>query len=251
MSKNSSMIKQLPNFLTTINIMLGCLAIVFAFEGNLQLSSVMVILAAVMDFFDGFFARILHAYSGFGKSLDSLADMVAFGIAPAIVLYHILIMSLTFHDSSFNIETASLLESIILYAAFLIAIFSGIRLARFTSTNTGNSHFLGVPTPANALLIASIAIILVETEKEQLRELLLNTYFLVILILILCILMVSGLKLFSLKFSTFSFKSNQVRYIFLIVSALLLILFQLFAVPVIFVFYIFLSLLQNWKVIPE
>ena len=203
MTKNNSMIKQIPNLLTSMNIFLGCMAIAFAFERNLQIAGFIVFLAAILDFLDGYFARSLNAISTFGKTLDSLADIVSFGVAPSIILYQMLIMSLTYHDSSFNIETASILESIIMYTSFLVAVFSGIRLARFTiSTNSDSdkNYFYGLPTPAAAILIASIGLILVETENVELQDLVLNTYFLVILVILLSLLMVSDLRLFSLKF---------------------------------------------------
>lgn len=251
MTKENAMIKQIPNLLTSINIFLGCMAITFAFERNLQFAGYTIFLAAVIDFLDGFFAKVLKAYSEFGKTLDSLADIVSFGVAPSIILYQIMIMSLTYHDSSFNIETATILESTILYTSFLVAVFGGIRLARFTISASDRNHFYGLPTPATGILVASIALILVETEKDQLRDLVLNTYFLVILICLLSIMMVSGLRLFSLKFSNYRFGENVTRYIFLSLCLVLLILFQIFALPVIFFIYIFMSLLQNWNALPK
>jgi CDP-diacylglycerol---serine O-phosphatidyltransferase len=252
MTKDNSIIKQIPNLLTSMNIFLGCMAIAFAFERNLQIAGFIIFLAAIIDFLDGYFARSLNAISSFGKTLDSLADIVSFGVAPSIILYQMLIMSLTYHDSSFNIETATILESIILYTSFLVAVFSGIRLARFTiSANSDNNYFYGLPTPAAAILIASIALILVETENVQLQDLVLNTYFLVILVILLSLLMVSGLRLFSFKFATYAFSKNVTRYIFLIISLILIIIFNVFAIPVIFFIYIFLSLLQNWNALPH
>jgi CDP-diacylglycerol--serine O-phosphatidyltransferase len=250
MASNNSVLKQIPNLITSINILLGCMAIAFAFERNLQAAAYIVFLAAVMDFLDGFFARMLNAYSDFGKTLDSLADIVSFGVAPSIILYQILIMSLTYHDPTFNIETASILESSILYTAFLIAVFGGIRLARFTIADQDKDYFSGVPIPATAILIASIGLSLVETEVNLLRDLILNTYFLVILVLLLSLLMVSGLRVFSIKFTSYKFSQNITRYVFLIISLMLLIIFQVFAIPVIFIIYIFMSLLNNWGVIP-
>ncbi len=252
MTKDNSVIKQIPNLLTSLNIFLGCMAIAFAFEHNLQISGFIIFLAAIVDFLDGYFARSLNAISSFGKTLDSLADIVSFGVAPSIILYQMLIMSLTYHDSSFNIETATILESTVLYTSFLVAVFGGIRLARFTiSTDSDKNYFYGLPTPAAAILVASIALILVETENVRLQDLILNTYFLVILVILLSLLMVSGIRLFNLKFTTYTFSKNVTRYIFLIISLILIIIFQVFAGPVIFFIYIFLSLLQNWNVLPN
>ncbi len=196
----------------------------------------MIGLAAVLDFGDGFAARILQSFSSIGKELDSLADCVTFGVLPGMILYKLLQRSLM-HDK-FSLELFVLLP----YLAFLITIFSAIRLAKFNVDTRQTDSFIGVPTPANALFIGSLPLIL--WQHPGWSSFLLNPYALVIYIAVMSFLMVSELPLFALKFKDFSFANNRVRYLFLFFSLALLVFLQFAAVPVIILLYIALSLVR-------
>ena len=241
-----SIYRHIPNILTILNLFSGCIAIVLSFEDYLLLAVYFIFIAAILDYFDGFAARLLKTITETGKELDSLADMVSFGIAPSVIMYHLLKMSLVYRNPSFSFESINFVEVIILFSAFLIAVFSGIRLAKFNLDKQQNNSFIGLPSPANAILIASITFILLSTENENFQKIILNIYVLLPLILFLSILLIAKFPMFSLKFKNLSFKGNKIRYIFLGISAILLILLQTIAIPIIVFFYILLSAVNNW-----
>ncbi|OZA56958.1 MAG: CDP-diacylglycerol--serine O-phosphatidyltransferase, partial [Sphingobacteriales bacterium 39-40-5] len=137
--------KHIPNSVTCLNLFSGCLGIVFAFQGNLIWASYAIVIAAVFDFFDGMLARLLKAYSDIGKELDSLADMVSFGVLPSVIIYQLFALS---PQIDFGADWLS-------FSAFIIAVFSALRLAKFNIDTRQSENFIGLPTPANALLIAS------------------------------------------------------------------------------------------------
>jgi len=234
--------KHIPNALTCGNLLCGCLAIVFAFEGNLVISAYLVGVAAVLDFFDGFVARLLNVGGELGKQLDSLADMVTFGVVPAVVMYHLLALAFWGNQT----QPRGLLTDwypFLAYVPFLIAIFSALRLAKFNIDTRQTTSFIGVPTPANAILICSLPLIL--AFHRGFTEWILNPYFLICLTLLMSYLLVAELPLFALKFKTFKWADNKIRFVFLIVSAVLLILFQVVAIPCIIFLYIVLSIINN------
>jgi CDP-diacylglycerol--serine O-phosphatidyltransferase len=235
--------KQIPNLITLTNLLIGCIAITKAFEKEIEISAYLILLAALLDFLDGFAARMLNAFSEMGKILDSLSDLISFGLAPAVLLYQVMIMSLTLQDSSFNYETANFAEQVIMFSTFLITIFGAIRLARFSISEPSNDHFTGLPIPAAGILALSIGLIIVETSNEAIQTLLLSTPLLIITIVVTGLLMVSKIPMFSLKFKGMGWKSNQIKYIFILLSALLLILFRFYAVPMLIVLYILMSLI--------
>lgn len=221
--------KHIPNTITCLNIFAGCLACVVAFKGIFILAAYFVLLAAVFDFLDGFAARVFKAYSPLGKELDSLADVISFGLAPGFILFSFL---------------TRVTESYWAMFAFLIPIFSALRLAKFNIDERQTSSFLGLPTPANAIfwafLISSI-------KKQYLSYLTLNDFVVAIIALIgiFCFLLVSNVPMFSLKFENLRWKENKIRYIFILGSIALIIWFKIKALPFVVVLYIFLSLL-NW-----
>jgi CDP-diacylglycerol--serine O-phosphatidyltransferase len=244
MKENSSILRHLPNLLTLLNVLLGCLAINKAFERNFIFSATLIFIAAFIDFLDGFLARKLNTTSEFGKALDSLADIVSFGVAPSFMIYQLLTMSLIMNNPTFSLDTLTIVDSIILYSGFLIPVFGAIRLARFNSNNVEKKFFQGLPIPAAGILFASITLLFAQTENEVIRNIIINTPFLLILILGISILMVSKLPLFSLKFEDFSFsKDNQLRYLFISASIVLLVLLQYLGIPLIIILYILLSLI--------
>ncbi len=230
-----------PNTLTSLNLLSGSVALVFVFEGLLHIAAILVLLASVFDFLDGFSARILNAYSAIGKELDSLADLVSFGLVPSFIVYSY--MQANVPAGWGNIYGLDLLP----FTAFLIIIFSALRLAIFNIDDRQSEQFIGLPTPANALFFVSLPIILHYGSEQHFlyaffQQLSQGFIFLLVLTLVSSTLLVSTLPLFSLKFKNFSFKENQIRYIFVIFSILAVIFLGIFALPLIIVFYILLSL---------
>ena len=230
-------IKQhIPNAITCCNLLCGCLAIVKAFEGDLIMSAYLVGLAAIFDFFDGFAARLLRVVSPIGKDLDSLADMVTFGVVPGVIMYKLLGTGIEIYNLENNI--IPLKFSLI---AFLITIFSAIRLAIFNNDTRQTSSFIGVPTPAVAIFICSIPLVLQNND----HLIFLHPIFLISTTVIFSILLVSKLPLFALKFKTFGWKGNRTKYIFLGLSVLLLIFLQFVGIPLIILLYIVMSLITH------
>jgi len=225
--------KHIPNFVTCLNLFSGCLGIVFAFQGNLIWSSYAIVIAAILDFFDGLLARLLKAYSEIGKELDSLADVVSFGVLPSVIIYHLFALS---PQPEFNTTWLSLL-------AFVIAVFSALRLAKFNIDTRQSENFIGLPTPANALLIASFPLIIAES-NTYFANFILNPWFLLIFSLIMSMLLVAEVPLISLKFKTLDLKENMLRYILIISSVLLLLFLKFEAVPIIIIIYFLVSLVQ-------
>ncbi len=268
----------IPNIITLLNLLCGCLAIVFAFQGNLVWSAYLVGIAAVLDFLDGFVARALKQFSPVGKDLDSLADMVTFGVVPGVVMFHLLnaaMVPLPWADGAFvpgpdlfgslwvsgNIPTQPLWMKILPYTAFLIPLFSALRLAKFNNDTRQSDSFIGVPTPANSILICSFPLILKIHESsagagwtmyppptlfdQQVYEVLLNPWFLIGVTIVMSYLLIAELPLFSLKFKNFGWKKNEIRYSFLAASLVLLVLLKYIALPLVIVLYVLLSVVNN------
>ena len=262
MSKNSFLYRNIPNFFTLMNLLSGAIAIVLAFEGrnNLVLAAYFIYIAGVFDFFDGFAARTLKVTSSFGKELDSLADLVSFGLAPSMILYQLLKQSQQIKQFSFSLPS---IEILIVFSAFLIAIFSAIRLAKFNIDDNQTETFMGLATPACAMLIASIPLISEFNPNDLILfpNLSKNTFFffsvlalgvyiirpimLLPLIAILSILLVAKIPMFSLKFKNYKFEDNKLKYIFIIFSIISFISLQILAVPIIFLLYISFSIFNN------
>ena len=243
--------RHIPNAITCGNLLCGCLAIVAAFNNNLVWSAYLVGIAAVLDFFDGFAARILKVGGEMGKQLDSLADVVTFGVVPGVVMYEfILNYQVHFTDKSYEIPNQNLVTFYLYssYIAFLIPIFSAIRLAKFNLDTRQTSSFIGVPTPANSILICSLPLInhfqptFLGLNIINITN---NIYFLISLTIIMSYLLVAELPLFALKFKNFKWADNKIQYVFLISSLLLLIVFHFIAIPIIIFLYIVLSIINN------
>lgn len=217
--------RHIPNFLTCSNLFCGCIGVVFVLNGNLTSAAYFVWVACVFDFLDGFAARMLKVSSPIGKELDSLADMVSFGLLPAMVMYVML------QDSN------SYGYGYLPYFAFSIAIFSAIRLAIFNIDETQSDSFKGLPTPANALFITSLPLL-----TGNIAIALFEPWILCAIVAISSYLLVSGIPLFALKFKNFSWKENKIRFTFLVLSAVLLAVLKIAAIPVIILLYVTLSL---------
>ena len=228
--------KHIPNFITLLNLLSGLLSIYFATSGNLQLAGMMVFVAAIFDFFDGFIARLLHAKSAIGVQLDSLADMVSFGVAPAFVLFYT-IKELTVISG----------PEFLPFSAFLIPLFSALRLAKFNIDEEQTTSFKGMPTPAVAILLASFPIMILGCLAESKGiyfDIVTNSYFLASVGFVSALLMVSSIPMFSLKFTSFGWRENQTRYIFILLSVVFFALLKVAAVPLIILLYLLLSIVQ-------
>lgn len=225
--------KHLPNAVTCLNLLSGCLGIVFAFQGNLEWASYAILIAAVFDFFDGLLARLLKAYSDIGKELDSLADVISFGVLPSVIVYQLFLLSPQISSVSIWLN----------FTAFLIAMFSALRLAKFNIDIRQSDHFIGLPTPANALLIASFPMIIADNNLFLINYIL-NPYFLFIFSLGMGILLVVEIPLISLKFKSLDPRENLLRYILIFSSLILLLFFKFAAVPVIIFLYFLISFFQ-------
>lgn len=234
--------RYIPNFLTLLNLFSGCIAAVFAVLNYLEWAALFVFIGIFFDFFDGFAARMLNVQSEVGVQLDSLADMITSGLVPGIVMFQMLQMAETggWNLGFFGHETEM---TLLPFFGFAITLASAYRLAKFNVDENQVSSFIGLPTPANALLILSLPLILVYHANDILNTFILNEWFLIGLTLVSAFLLNSRIELFALKFKNWSFKDNAVRYLFLIGSLILLVTLKFLAVPIIIIFYVFSSLL--------
>jgi CDP-diacylglycerol--serine O-phosphatidyltransferase len=233
--------KQIPNTITLLNLVCGCLAIISTFHKTFELTATLVILAAVLDFFDGFAARLLKVNSEMGKQLDSLADMVTFGVVPGFVMYQLIIFDIG--SSSAYIGPNEPVWSLA-YIALVIPVFSAYRLAKFNIDTRQSDSFIGLPTPANALFICFLPMLMIP-DGNAIADFLLKPYVLVAICIIQSYLMITEIPLIALKFKKFSFVGNEWRYVLIILGFILLVLLKQKAVPLIIILYVILSLLQN------
>jgi CDP-diacylglycerol--serine O-phosphatidyltransferase len=235
----------LPNALTLINLFLGSFAIIIAFKGQNEYNAAwLIILAAFFDLLDGWTARLLDAKSEFGKQLDSLADVVSFGVAPAILLFNWLYMVLTKLSklSTFEMSSASLGQNILLLCSLLYALAVAIRLARFNISESTGRQFKGLPTPAAALIIAAIWL-LINSESKLIQPVILNIYFVLSFILVIMILMLSNIRMLSLKFDGLGLSKNYFQYIILVATLVLVLIFRIEGILFSLVFYLVLSII--------
>lgn len=229
--------RHIPNATTCCNLFSGCIACVMAYEMNYELAVGFIILGAVFDFFDGMLARLLNVSGPLGKELDSLADDITFGLAPAMIVFSL------FKEVSYP-DFLLPFTGYIPYTAFLIAVFSVLRLGKFNIDSRQTSSFIGMPTPANALFWGSLVI--------GLHDFLLSDHFNAIyLLLLVCLtswLLVAEIPMFSLKFKNLSWKDNKVKYIFLLVCIPFILLLGVGGLAAIVIWYVLLSALTQRKV---
>lgn len=221
--------KHIPNTITLCNLMCGCVAVCLAYRREYDMALWFIVLGALFDFFDGFAARRLGVSSPIGKELDSLADAITFGLAPAMMLYSALNLYLMIYANCTEATSELSRLRYMSVAAFLVAAFSALRLAKFNIDERQTSSFIGLPTPANALLVASVVITLANNTDSLMPIVsrympvsLLCIIILGVLIATSCTLLVCELPMFALKFKHFHWTGNEVRYIFLLSSAALL-----------------------------
>lgn len=251
--------KQIPNIFTLLNLVFGCLAIIVTLQNGIVIqysadgaqlvdipekiwmASLFIGIAAVVDFLDGFVARLFNATSEMGKQLDSLADVVSFGVAPSMIVYQFLRMSFAKEESGVDVSVIWLMPALFIAAA------GAYRLARFNLDTSQQYGFKGVPIPAVGLLLASLPLIYWNTENVTVINLLLNKWVLYALILAVCWLMVSKLPLMALKFKNLSLKNNLSKIILIVFSLAAVLIFHWLSVPIIFIGYIILSLIFKNK----
>ena len=229
-----------PNTITSFNVLSGSLSIVFAFEGNLVLAGLLILIASVFDFFDGMSARVLNAYSEMGKELDSLADMISFGLAPAVIV-HVLVRQQM--PEVAMLSEASFSQLLIIFFPFIITVFSALRLAKFNIDTRQTESFIGLATPANAMVWASLPFVLHFHGNSFFAGIITNIPFLLILSFIMSLLLVAEIPMFSLKFKNLKITENKSRFIFLLGCLLLLAVFKLAGIPLIIIWYILVSLI--------
>ena len=224
--------KHIPNAITCCKLICGCVAAGFAFQGNYALALAFIIAGAVFDFFDGFAARLLRVSSPMGKELDSLADDITFGLAPATIVYSLL------RETAVPMPCAWL-DAFVPYAAFLIAAFSALRLAKFNIDERQASTFYGLPTPANALFWSALAY----GAHDWLVAFPHTFWLLLVGIVLSCYILVADIPMFALKFKSFGWQGNGLRYSFIVAAAALLLLLGWSGFSVVIVLYILLSLI--------
>lgn len=253
--------KHIPNLFTLLNLVFGCLAIIVVLQSGIGLittpdgvqmmnmpeqifmASLYIGLAAVIDFLDGFVARLMKAASPMGKQLDSLADVVSFGVAPAMIIYQFLRLSVAREADGLDASFVWLLPALLLPCA------AAWRLARFNLDDTQTYHFKGVPVPAVGLLVASFPLIFWNSAAEAVTGVFLNKWVWYAIVLLLSWLMVSNMPLLSLKFKDYSFRNNMAKWVLIILAVILIALFKWSAVPLIFIAYILLSLPLKKKIV--
>ena len=227
--------KHIPNTITCCNLISGCIATYYAFQGNYHLALLFIVIGAAFDFFDGMTARLLHVSSPIGKELDSLADDITFGFAPSAILFDFLCK---FHTHLFFIP----------YLAFVMAAFSALRLAKFNLDERQALGFIGLPTPANALFWGSLLTSMEWRECFEPYQLPETAFYVVLVLLpISCYLLVSEIPMFALKFKTWGWKGNEVKYIFLLTCIPLLLLLGVSGIAAIIAWYVVLSIITIRK----
>lgn len=233
-----------PNTITSMNVLSGCLSVLFAFEGHLALAGLFIIIASVFDFFDGMSARLLKAYSPMGKELDSLADVISFGIAPAIIA--MMLIKPTINPSGVNITSLSFPVMMVQLFPLILVVFSALRLAKFNIDTRQTESFIGLPTPGNALLWASLPLMLYfNKESAFLPAILSNVWVILPLSAVMSFLLVSEIPMFSLKFKSLKPSQNKTRFVFLAICLVLLIFLKIAAIPVIILAYVLVSIIDN------
>lgn len=248
--------KQIPNLFTLLNLFAGCLAVVFALQTStvifyindqynssfnipekISWAAICIIIAAVIDFLDGFVARLLNASSELGKQLDSLSDLVSFGVAPAVILYQLLRFSFAREENGLDVSILWLVP------AFFLACAAAYRLGKFNLDSSQQFSFRGVPVPAVGLLIASFPLILHFNQIAAINAIIINKWFLYAIIIVLSYLMISNHRMMALKFSDFTFKNNSPKIILLFIAVVAALFLHWTAVPLVFIIYVLMSLI--------
>ena len=247
--------KHIPNIITLLNLLCGSVAVIMVMTNNFVAAALFVFLGIFFDFFDGLAARKLQVQSELGLQLDSLADMVTSGLVPGLMMYKLLVLASpsTVSKGASDWDTALSwidfeIQPIALFG-LLITLASAYRLANFNIDTEQQSYFKGLPTPANALLILSFPLILEFQNNDLINQTITSQWFLLLVTLLSCYFLNASFKLFALKFKTWGFAENTMRYTFIILCLVLLIVLQFAAIPLIIVCYILLSLFSQKTIV--
>ena len=224
------MSKHIPNLLTISNLICGCTALYLSFQGELVFTAYLIGIATIFDFMDGAAARLLNISNPIGKQLDSLSDMVSFGLVPGSVVFHLLEES-TLSQFSF--------------IALLIPIFSALRLAKFNVDENQNENFIGLPTPANCLVFVSIPLITTFNSESTIAYLFEIPEILLIITILMSLALVSKINIFSLKFKNLKFQDNKFKFLLITISIILLTCLEFSAIPIIILLYLIISILKR------
>jgi CDP-diacylglycerol--serine O-phosphatidyltransferase len=247
MKSNPAIIQSVPNVITSLNLLTGCLAIVAVFDIRLiTLAPYLIFLAAFFDLLDGLAARLLGAYSAIGKELDSLSDVISFGVAPSMLIFQLMHMHFNHEDPLFGLSHPGAIEFLLLLCCFLPAVFGALRLARFNIDDSQKYIFNGLPIPANAIFFSTYALLIFNTQSVSLRNLLLNPYLIFTLALLLSYLMVSRFSMLSFKFKNLSLKDNAERYILVVLAICLLVFAGWLGLALVIPVYVLLSILSKF-----
>lgn len=236
-----AIIRQIPNFITILNLTSGVLATIFAIDGHLIWAGIFICAASLFDFFDGFAARLLKAYSEVGKELDSLADVVSFGVAPGAILFTLLEFSLFGINQRIYDISANWYQWVILFSAFLVPVFGAIRLARFNVFSSNEPFFRGLPIPSNGLFWASLGLMLEFPKYKEFFSVIYSTKNLVFLGIFMSGMMVINMPMFSLKVKNLRWSENWYRYIFAALALILLIGLNVYGLALTILLYIILN----------
>jgi CDP-diacylglycerol--serine O-phosphatidyltransferase len=227
--------RHIPNTITCCNLLSGCFSILFSFSGMPVAAAIMIFVAGLFDFFDGFTARLLNAHSPIGGDLDSLSDVVSFGVAPGFIMYHVMYDSMTI--PMWPLGNVSLFACF----AFLLPVFSAVRLAKFNVDTRQTTSFIGLPTPPMAIFMASLPLAM--WQLGVLGRPVLSPYLCLGIVILFSVMMVCNLQFFSFKMKKASWKGNEVRWIFLIIAVVGFAVFRFVALPFILLIYILMSVL--------
>lgn len=232
--------KHIPNFITTLNLFSGCIGIILALQYRIDYAAYFIAIAAFFDFLDGMVARVLHVKSEIGKELDSLADVVSFGVLPGIIVFQLM-------ANSPNTPVAGTYISIFSLVALIIPVLSAVRLAKFNLDTRQTTSFIGLPVPANALFLGSLPLIKMQAgfsdSLSWLTSITDNYYILALIAIGMSLLLVSEIPLISLKFRNLKFTDNKPQFILVIIAVISFILITFTAIPLIILAYILLSLI--------
>ena len=228
---------QIPNTITLLNLFCGCVALIFAFHRNFEMAFGFVSLGIFLDFFDGFFARLFNVASPLGLQLDSLADMVTSGVVPGLVMCQLMINNSVLSDTDYMQPLP--------YLGFIITLGSCFRLANFNIDTRQTNSFIGLPTPANALFIMSLPLVLRYTDSLLIIEILTNQWVLLAITAFSAFIMNAEIPLFSLKIKNFNVAENIVQIIFLLISISLLFFFRFLGIPLLILTYVLISIVNN------
>lgn len=231
----------IPNILTLGNLLCGTIATIYAIYEDFNSAAVFVLIGILLDFFDGFVARLLKVSGDLGKQLDSLADMVTSGVVPGLIMFQLI----NANSEIIGINNEFLLNDSLF--GLVLTLGACYRLAKFNLDTRQSDSFIGLPTPAMCLFVISLPLIQENSNLHVVENLLESNYFLIGITLLLTFLMNAEISLFSLKFKEYSFAKNYIKYVFIIVSILMIIGLQYISIPLIILLYVIISLLQNYK----